>query len=640
MAAVLSMLFFGCENDSLQRTVSPTEVLADSAFDSHSYSNIREVRTKHLHLDLDVNFTNQTLYGVARHEVQNNGSDTAIFDMKGLVIQKVTLGRGNEKETSFMIGQWDKDSLLGQPLLVKISKQTKHINIYYETTETTEAIDWLKPEQTSGRKFPFMYTQGQAILTRSWIPLQDSPNNRITYSANIKVPKDLMAVMSAGNVQSKKSDGMYAFKMEQPIPCYLIALAVGDLRFRKLNNMCGVYAEPEMIGKAAYEFYDLPKMIDAAEKLYGSYRWERYDVLVLPPAFPFGGMENPRLTFLSPSVIAGDRSLVSVVAHELAHSWSGNLVTNASWEDFWLNEGFTVYFEQRIMEELYGKEVADMLAQTEFQELKEELTEIKKGKYPEDGRLKLDLLGRNPDDAMTDVAYVKGAFFLKTLENKVGRDKFDVFLRSYFENNAFTTISTESFKKYLTIHLLDLHDLRFNVDEWLYKSDIPSTCIRIYSKRLGDIHKLARRFGSGEDIFKRKIRWVKVKGRKRKKKEILQLKRSDYVAIEWVAFLKHLPKKMNTKSLERLDQHLHFSGWGNAEVATEWYQLAIRSGYKQAYPNIERFLKKMGRRRFLLPIYRELAKTKENKEWAQRIFETAKLNYHYVSSSSIEKILK
>lgn len=622
-----------------KKNISPTEVLADSVFDNHSYANIRQIRTKHLHLDLDVNFENKTIYGVARHEMENFGSDTAIFDIKGLDIQKITLGKGSEKETDFIIGQWDKDSILGQPLLVKISPDTKYINIYYETTDNTEAIDWLSPELTSGKKHPYMYTQGQAILTRSWIPLQDSPANRLTYSATVKVPSDLMAVMSAENPKEKNEDGIYHFQMKQAIPCYLIALAVGNLTYRKLGPTCGVYSEPQLIYTCVHEFVDLPKMIRAAEKLYGKYQWEQYDLIVLPYSFPFGGMENPRLTFVNPTVIAGDRSLVSIIAHELAHSWSGNLVTNGSWDDFWLNEGFTVYFENRIMESLYGKEIADMLALIEFQELQDELEDISKSEHPEDTKLKLKLAGRNPDDGMTDVAYVKGAFFLKTLEYKVGRDKFDVFLKSYFKKYAFKTISTEKFVDYLNKNLLDPNKVEFNTNEWVYEQGIPSNCLKIISPRFEQVQQLADRFAAGEDIFKKQIKWIKVKGRKKKKKQIIQLTRDKYIAQEWQTFIRRLPEKIEPEHMKILDQNLNFKNWGNTEIMCEWYVLGINSGYTEIRPNIEKFLLKIGRRKYLLPIYSALAKNPENKKWAKEVFEKAKGNYHYVSRSSVEEIL-
>ena len=314
------VLITSCNDNSTKKAISPTVLMADSSYDNHSYANIREVRTKHLDLELDVNFQNQTIYGVARHTLENIGADTAIFDIKNLEIQKVTIGKGQEKETNFLIGEWDKDSLLGQPLLVKIDPTTKYVNIYYETTQKTESIDWLPSELTDGKTHPYMYTQGQAILTRSWIPLQDSPANRLTYSAKVKVPKELMAVMSAKNPIEKNAEGLYSFKMDKPIPSYLIALAVGDLQYKSLGKNCGVFTEPCNLKKAANEFSELPKMINAAEELYGPYQWGQYDLLVLPNSFPFGGMENPCLTFVSPTVIAGDKSLTSVIAHELAHS--------------------------------------------------------------------------------------------------------------------------------------------------------------------------------------------------------------------------------------------------------------------------------------------------------------------------------
>lgn len=632
------LYFFSC-SEANKKNVSPTEQIADSVFDNHTYSNIRQIRTKHLHLDLDVNFENKTIYGVARHEMENFGADTAIFDIKGLEIQKITLGKDKETETNFMIGQWDKDSIMGQPLLVNIKSNTKYINIYYKTTEKTEALDWLSPELTAGKEHPYMYSQGQAILTRSWIPIQDSPANRLTYSAKVKVPKELMAVMSASNPTEKNEEGIYEFDMPQPIPCYLIAIAVGNLNYRKLGPNCGVYSEPELIRSCAYEFGDLQKMIRTAEGLYGKYQWQQYDLIVLPYSFPFGGMENPRLTFVNPTVIAGDRSLVSLVAHELAHSWSGNLVTNGSWDDFWLNEGFTVYFENRIMESMYGKEIADMLALIEFQELQDELTMIEESDHPEDTKLKLQLAGRNPDDGMTDIAYVKGAFFLKTLEKSVGREKFDLFLKKYFKTFAFKTVTTEKFISYLKKNLLEPNKVDFNLNEWIYEEGIPDNCVKIESQRFNEVQLLADRFAAGEDIFKPVIKWIKIKGRKKKKKQIIQLTREKYVTQEWQAFIRRLPKKFDPELMKKLDQNLNFKNWGNSEIMNEWYVLGINSNYEEIKPSMERFLMKVGRRKYLQPIYTELAKTPENLKWARTVYAKAKNNYHYVSRNTIDEIL-
>jgi leukotriene-A4 hydrolase len=621
---IVSIVVFSCDSSNSEIHKKAIHIDSSSKISTHSFSNVDQIHTKHLSLELDVNFKNKTLYGVARHEMDNHQSDTAIFDIKALDIQKVTIGRGDEHETDFIIGK--NDELLGQPLFVKIKKDTKFINIYYKTTEETEALDWLDPKLTAGKKFPFMYSQGEAILTRSWIPIQDVPSNRITYSADVKVPKDLLALMSAQNPTNLNPYGKYHFEMRQPIPSYLIAIAVGNLRYVKLGKHSGVYSEPELSEKCRYEFVDMPKMIAAAEKIYGKYQWEQYDIILLPYSFPFGGMENPRLTFANPTLLAGDRSLVSVIAHELAHSWSGNLVTNAAWEDFWLNEGFTVYFENRIMEELYGKEVADMLAIIEFQELESEMNDISHSEHPEDTRLKLKLEKRNPDDGMTSIAYVKGAFFLKTLEQKVGRELFDKFLKSYFKKFSFKTITTEDFVNYLNSELLNPNNIEFNTKEWIYENGIPNNCVKLTSARFDVVNKLADRFAKGEDIFKTK----------RKKDKIT---RDKFNTQEWLTFIRRLPKKMDPSQLKKLDDNLNFKGWGNSEIMTEWYILGIESNYKGIRPQMKRFLYKVGRRKYIAPLYNALIKTPENLLWAQKVFLRANVSYHFVTFSTVYKML-
>lgn len=631
VSILLVLSLFACDNfDDSQSEEGKKIVTNQQIRESHSYANIDEVYTKHLHLDMEVDFDNNSIYGVARHTMTNKGSDTAVFDIKGLEIQKVTLGeKDHEVNTNFVIGI--EDSILGAPLSVKIDKNSTLINIYYKTTEGSEALDWLKPEMTKGKKFPYLYTQGQAILTRTWIPSQDRPSNRITYSADVKVPEGMMALMSAKNPTKKSKDGLYHFEMNQPIPVYLIALIVGNVEYRKIGKNCGVYSEPEMIRQVAWEFKDLRKMIVAAEGIYGKYQWEQYDVIVLPYSFPFGGMENPRLTFANPTLLAGDRSLISVIAHELAHSWSGNLVTNATWDDFWLNEGFTVYFENRIMESLYGKDIADILALIEFQELKAEVKEISDGDHPEDTYLKLSLDGRNPDDGMTSVAYVKGAFFLKTLEEKVGREKFDEFVKGYFKKFQFKTLTTEIFEKYLEDNFLKPNKIKFNTKAWLYGKGIPKNCIKIVSPRFVAMQKMADDFNAGKDIFK-----IKVKKRRRK----IDLKRDMYVTQEWLAFIRRLPRNISVDKLKLLDKKLDFKGWGNAEIATEWYILGVEAGYEDIRPNMEKFLKKVGRRKFLLPIYKTLAKRPADLKWAKDVYTGARSNYHAVSQNTIDEILK
>lgn len=625
---LLPILLFACGNNAAPLEKGQVQTEQGSQKDAHTFSNTDQIRTKHLNLEIDVDFDKKTIYGVARHQMQRlKDTDTAIFDINGLEIQKVTLGKkGEENDTDFIIGS--EKEYLGQPLSVKIDKQTEWINIYYKTTENAGALDWLDPNLTAGKKHPYLYTQGEAVLTRTWIPVQGTPANKITYSADVKVPSDLMAVMSATNPTEKNNTGNYHFEMKQPIPVYLIALAVGNISYEKLGENCGVYTEPELLDKAAWELQDLPKMITAAENLYGKYQWEQYDVIILPYSFPFGGMENPRLTFANPTLIAGDRSAVSVIAHELAHSWSGNLVTNSSWNDFWLNEGFTVYFENRIMEALYGREVADMLALIEFQELEKELQELSK----EDTHLKLQLNQRNPDDGMTSVAYVKGAFFLMTLERDFGRQRFDAFLKKYFHEFAFKAITTEQFKAYLEANLISKTNIHFNVDEWLYQPGLPKNCFSIKSPRFEKIQILAKDFINGKNIF------AKQKTKKGKKAQPA-LSREQYTPQEWQVFIRSLPKQVLPERIADIDKNLHFSTWGNAEVATEWYVLCINSNYTANRHEIEKFVSLVGRRKFLLPIYTALNTNKESKEFGLELYSKYRKNYHPVSIQTLDNLL-
>lgn len=640
---LLPLFIWSCSNRQNKQKAT-TEQLETRPQDDHSYANLEQINTTHLHLDLEVDFAAQTIYGVARHQMKNNGADTAIFDVKGLLIQKITLGeKGKEKETDFTIGPMDKDSLFGQALLVNVDDKTTKVNIYYQTTAASAALDWLDTALTSSKTKPFLYTQGQAILTRTWIPIQDAPSNRLTYSADVKVPPNLLALMSAKNPKALNASGRYHFEMKKAIPSYLIALAVGDIGFKDLGSDCGVYAEKELLEACAKEFEDLPQMMQVAVQLYGPYQWGRYDVLVLPYSFPFGGMENPMLTFANPTLLTGDKSLVSVLAHELAHSWSGNLVTNESWSDLWLNEGTTVYFEQRIMEALRGKEIADVLAQVEFGELENTLKELKAAKVYDDSKLHLNLSNRDPDIAMSDIAYVKGAFFFRSLEQSVGRKKLDAFLKNYFQKHAFQTISSAQFVTYLKTHLLQQTTVQFNYNDWIYKPGLPSNCARISSPRLAKMTAYIERFNKGENPFetKYKIKWVRKNGKRKKVKQKISVSYHDFLVQEWQLFIRGIHKDTPPSRLKELDQQFHFSKSGNSEILCDWFVLAAQSKYAfEIEADIQSFLTKIGRRKYVLPIYETLAKSPAGLKLAQRIFHGAKENYHSVTRGSVWKVLK
>ncbi len=290
------------------------EIMENYANDTHSFSEPNRVAATHLNLNIAVDFDTRTIQGTATYDLERETGDTLKLDIRNLAIKTVKGIPGNV-DLPYKI---QEINALGDGLAIALNKDTKQVEVSYVTSPKAAALMWMDPEQTLGKEAPFMFTQGQAILTRSWIPIQDSPAIRMTYEATVKVPQGMMAVMSAENPTEKNKEAVYNFKMEQPIPPYLMALAVGDLEFESLGSRTGVYAEPAMLEKAAYEFVDVEKMVDTAEELYGPYRWGRYDLLVLPPSFPFGGMENPRLTFATPTIIAGDRSLTALVAHELA----------------------------------------------------------------------------------------------------------------------------------------------------------------------------------------------------------------------------------------------------------------------------------------------------------------------------------
>lgn len=588
------------------------ETQPKDTMDTHSFSQPDVASTRHLELDLTVDFNKKQLTGFARHHLEEGYGDTLILDTRSLAIDKVTAGK-EEREAEFSFT--DSKRHMGKGLIIPLEEGDSIVTVYYHTTDGADALDWLAPAQTADRTHPFLYTQGQAILTRTWIPLQDSPGVRFTYEATMRVPEDMMAVMSAENPTTLQDDGVYHFTMNQPIPGYLMALAVGKLAFGEIGPRTGIYAEPSMLEAALYEFADMEKMLETAEGLYGKYLWDRYDMIILPPSFPFGGMENPRLTFATPTIIAGDRSLTALVAHELAHSWSGNLVTNATWNDFWLNEGFTVYFESRIMEELYGREYTEMLQQLGYQDLEGEVEELRE----KDTHLYLDLENRDPDDGMTNVAYEKGALFLRVIESKVGREKLDAFLSTYFDENKFHSMTTARFLEYLDNQLLKPNNADIDVDAWVYGPGIPDSAIKVESSRFEAVDAQAKAFLDAESGA--------------------DLQTGEWSTHEWLHFLRQLPANLDSNRMEALDEAYQLSDSGNSEILAEWLTLSIKTGYiDQNMDKLEAFLIRVGRRKFLTPLYRALIEN-DRKEKAREIFERAKENYHSVSRNSIAELL-
>jgi len=586
--------------------------------DEYTYAQKDNAVITHLDLDIKVDFTNKKISGTASFLINNiTGTDKIYFDTKDLDIEKVTFGDSNMK-SKFELNENDK--FKGSKLTIEINPSIEKINIYYSTRPGAIALQWLGPQQTIEKKHPYLYTQSEPTLARSWIPIQDSPGIRLTYKARVTVPKELMAVMSATNPQEKNNTGVYDFEMKQPVPGYLMALAVGDFVFKPIGERTGVYAEESMVDAAVYEFGEIEEMIEVVEKLYGKYRWDRYDLIVLPPSFPFGGMENPRITFATPTIIAGDRSLVSLVAHELAHSWSGNLVTSATWNDFWINEGFTVYLERRIMEELYGKEYTDMLRLIGYQDLQTTLLDM--GPSNPMTHLKLNLDGADPDEALSDIAYEKGALFLQVIEEAVGRKKFDNFLKNYFDKFAFQSMSSDQFVKYLKETLIKEDNKlseKIDINSWVYGPGLPSNSPSIKSENFKLIDVELKKWANGL--------------------EATALQTKKWTTHEWLYFLRKLPAEISVEKLKELDGAYGFSNSSNSEIIAAWFIHVIKNNYTQAFDKLEQFLVTVGRRKFLAPLYKELVNTKVNKIIALDIYSKARPNYHAISVLTIDGIL-
>ena len=625
-AAAAALILISCQAEqapptaAASREIAPVLDTAD-AVDVHSFARPLEARVTHVVLDLGVDFTAKRVGGTATLDIQAKpGATEIILDDKGLEIESVADGSG--KPLAWKVGASDPN--LGAPLSVAIGPNTKRIVVRYKSAANADALQWLTPEQTAGKKQPFLFSQGESILNRSWIPTQDSPGIRQSWEARISVDKPLTVVMSAPRAADPADSGSkrtFSFKMDHPVAPYLIAIAAGDLAFRDLGPRTGVWAEPATLDRAAAELGDTEKMVDAAEALYGPYQWGRYDMLVLPPSFPFGGMENPTLTFLTPTFIAGDKSLTSLIAHELAHSWSGNLATNATWADFWLNEGMTTYAERRIVESVYGPKVGAQQVSLGLDAMDKAIAD-NGGPDGPDTRLHIDLKGRHPDEGLGDIAYEKGAAFLRTIETAVGRDRFDEWLKGWFERHKFQPVTTSIFLADIRQHLIkgdQALEAKLQLDRWVNGPGVPGNLAPADPTAFASADAAVDAFKSGK--LPDQASW------------------NGWTTDERLRFLTRIDREQPADRLAALDRDFNLSRSGNSEIRFAFLDLAVKNRFDPAVPALEEFLTVQGRRKFVRPLIKALA---EDQQWgrpiAARIYAKTRAFYHPVTTRDLDKL--
>ncbi len=587
-----------------------------SRIDPHSYADDQQPRTTSAAFRWTVDFDARRLTGSATLALDRDSGGPLDLDTRALEVS----GAEGPGGAALPLEWGEDDPVLGRRLRLHLPPGTREVTIRYRTSPDASALQWLDPGQTAGKKLPFLFSQCQAIHARALAPLQDTPAFRIAYTAEVSVPGGMTAVMSAGPVGEPKPGAgagrVFTFRMPQPIPPYLLALAVGRLEGRNLSPRSRVWAEPEVVDAAAWEFAEIETFITRAEELFGPYEWERYDMLVLPPSFPYGGMENPRMTFLTPTLLSGDRSLVDVVAHELAHSWTGNLVTNANAEHFWLNEGWTVYAERRLVEALHGPEAAAIAWAIGQKALDDSIARF--AAEPHFTLLRQHLAGLDPDDAFSSVPYEKGSRFLVALERHVGRERWDAFIGAYLARFRFTSITTEEFLSFLEERLPGAA-AAVGSAAWLHEPGMPAGAPVFSAPKLEELTALAAGWGDG--------------------RRPAEGEAAAWGPSELLVWLQNLPRPLDRASCDALESGLSLTSRGNHEILVEWLAIAAASGYEPAFARIREVLVRVGRMKYLRPLYKALGETPRTRALARSIFAEASPGYHALSRRVVQSEL-
>jgi leukotriene-A4 hydrolase len=619
--------------------------------DVNTYSNFQEIIQRKVDLEVDIDFEKKSMFGNIKttYEILNQSLENIILDLHGPEISSVSLVNEEYENINLDYSIYDKNEdkeALGTPLVINLSalkdKYKKEydniflnkniiISIDFKTNENCNGIQYLTKEQTRTKSYPFMFTQCEAILCRTLFPIQDTPSVKSTYKVKTSISSPL-TFLFGGILKSHYYDcatkkKINCFEQNIPIPSYLVAFVAGELEFAKISNRCGVWTEKGLASLAAKEFIDAEKYIEIAEKyLNHPYEWKIYNILVLPFSFPFGGMENPNLTFVTPALLAGDKSMSNVIGHEISHSWTGNLVTNKNWKNFWVNEGFTKFMERKLDKILLGEEMSKLESIVGNNSL---ISAIKM--FGEDSHftsLSPDYTGIDPDDGFSTIPYEKGYQFLCYLEEKVGEDNFQKIMGNYIEKYKYKSVDWTDFKSVYEEFVKQNYEGRnarkiLNVidwDKWVTEKGFPSYKMEFKSKYTEEVDQLINKFINKENNKENALKLFK----------------------EWHTNVKLVFLERILKNLENFDEsiileikkELNLVEDYNDDIKAIWYEITLQKGMKDEIENVKNFLKTHGRLKYLKPLYFSWIKLDLNDSMA--FFEENKIIYHPIARRLIQ----
>ena len=590
-------------------TNSPKEVAEkiQVAKDPHSYANFDQVRVTHLDWDALIDVPKKLIEATEELTIEQiQPGEELVLDSKGIEIKSIAVAPTDKKYATTTWKLDANDEILGQALRIKILPDTRFVKIAYVVEADAEGLLYMDANQSLTGK-PFVFSQSESLFARSWLLLQDAPQVRFTFSAKVQLPKgdsSLVLMSAPDNPKQVNPSGVYEFHQKNPLPSYLMSLAVGPLQYTNLGKRTGFYAEKPLVSKAKQDLAPVEKMLEASEKCFGAYPWERYDVLVLPERFPFGGMENPCITYASGTIITGDSSLVNVVIHEICHSWFGNLVTHSNWADIALTEGFTTWGELTVNRMLNGDELGDMLWINEIAALKEEL----EGYKPEQTQLYREM--KNPEDLFDYIPYTKGALFLEALKNQIGLERTLALLNKYLKKFAWKAASVEGFLSFLKAEISAEEYTTLKADAWFYEPGLPSNSPSFESPAFQTIGRSAKN-------------WKNVK----------ELSIATWKTPHWLHFLNSVYEQGATvEQLKQLEATHHLTQ-KNSEIKLRFYRIAVKNNFEAVFPAMEAFLMKVGRKKLIVPIYKELCGVNKG-DYARKLIKKA--NYHPITQIAID----